>query len=367
MPDWPSLTTGGLVWSPLGLLPLPWLLLLATRPRPLFHVLACLSCAPLLAVAPGPALLGGVAVLALVARGWAVPAQARATARMALLWLPVAILHGATTLPLMPGLACALAALAASLAIAATLQADMRWPLALLLALLPFAPVGEALMQPAQRTAELPWQQVAARWQYSGPGAIAVADLVSPWPVAERLARILLFVAVLMAFVAVRRSANRLAGAAALLPFVALALLVGQSLALLQSLAHAPGVPFVAVAAPGCNAVGLALAGARIATVWVLLRHDLSMTATRLDAWAGTVLGVTLALAALAAPAIVGPAWLADPVALALVAMLVSTLVRGQASSASLARAAGLVQVAAGAAFAGGATAGLATASQWLR
>ena len=360
----PALAIGSLQVSALALLLAPPLLLLAFQARPVTAVLALLLALPLLIAAPGPGLVGGVVVVALLSRGLVQPAQRSLCARLALLWLPVAVLQPSANLALWPTLIWTLpTALAASLGVGATLQAGMRWPLALLLALLPFAPLGDALVQPAQVVAELPFAQVAARWQFVGPGEVDATGLAGFWFLADRLARGLLFLTVLLGWVAARRPRPLLRSLAPLLPLAALLLLAGQTALAWRLPAHAPGFPLLTAASHGRNLAAVALAVARVGSLLVLLRADFAPADFRLDACAGVAATLALTLLAVIAPALWGPTWLADPVALALLALALTALVRTRSTSQVVLRAAGLVQAAAAAVLAGGAWAGWATAT----
>lgn len=364
MMHWPSFALGAVVVSPLALLVLPFLVALAVRPRRIFALLGCLSALPLLTVPPGPGLVGGVAVFALMVRGVAVSGQQQQMARLALLWLPVAVLQVPTSVQVWPNAVWLLAtAVTAGLAVAAALDARMRWPLALLLVALPFAPFGDALLQPANIVAELPLPQIAARWHFTGSGEVDTAALAGIWFIADRVARCLLFVGLLLGWIAARRSQSSLRSLATLFLLVALLMLVGQSVAAAHLPGRAPGFPGVSVEEQGWNAAGLALAVARIGSLLLLLRVDLPARTVQLDRWAGMAACVTLAFLALNAPAVAGPNWLADPLPLGLVALLVAAFVRTHGNSRLANLAAGLVQVAAAASLAGGAWAGWATAT----
>ncbi len=360
----PSFALGAVEISPLALLPLPLLVWLAIRPQRAIALVTCLTAVPLLLGAPGPGLVGGVVVLALLLRGLASPQQLSTVARIALLWLPVAVLQPPAPLIVWPNLVWLLpAALTASFALAAALESDLRWPLALVLAVLPFAPFGDSLLQPVHLTAALPLPQVAADWRFAGPGEIAAAPLAALWFLADRIARCLQFGALLLAWIAVRRSRPRLKIAALVLLLLALLLLAGQTVAALALPAHAPGFARVAGQAQGWDLAGVALALARIGSLGLLLAADLPPLATRLDAWTGIGASLTLALLTLTAPAFLGPAWFVDPLTFALLTLLLAALVRTRAPGGWAARAAGVVQIAAAAALAGGAWSGWATAS----
>ena len=364
MMQWPTVALGSVITSPLALIPLALVLGLARRPNRPLALVACLATLPLLLCAPGPGLVGGVVALALLLRGITQPAHTHLFARVALLWLPVAELQPPTDLPVWPPLTWLLpVAFAASLSLAATLHVGMRWPLALLLVVLPFAPFGIAVLQPVHLVVELPLPQVAARWPFAGPGQIDTARLASLWFIAERTARALLFVALLLGWIAIPRVLPKLRSLATLLMLLALLLLVGQAVAALQVPGHPPGFALAVGQSHAWNASGVALAVARIASLFLLLRADLPTIAPRLDAWAGMALTLVLALLAATAPAFLGPNWLVDPLPLALLALLVTALVRTHTPIGFARNAAGLLQAAAVAALAGGAWAGWATAS----
>ncbi len=360
----PSLHLGPLSIAPLALLPIVPVIVLILKPSRIVSLLALVTSVPLLLAPAGAGLVGGVAVCALLLRALLAIEQQTQLAKLALLWLPVALLQAGGVAFVWPVvLIGALAALTASVATAAALEHDLRWPLALLLALLPFAPFGDALLQPAQVSAALPFSQVAARWQFTGPGEIDVAALSGIWFLADRLARGALFLALLLGWAAERRPVWFLDRAAFLLLLFAGGLLAGQTLAAASAPVHAPGFPLAPATALDWNAAGVALALARIASLAVLLRAGPRSVATSLDGWAGLSASLLLAALTYFAPEVVGPTWLVDPLALALLALVLAATVRVRATAGWPRVAAGLVQLAAAAALAGGSWAGWATTS----
>ena len=173
----------------------------------------------------------------------------------------------------------------------------------------------------------------------------------------------MLFLAVLLGWVAVRRPQSLLRSLAPLLPLAALLLLAGQTVLAWQLPAHAPGFPFLTAASHGRNLAAVALAVARVGSLLLLLRADFAPSDFRLDAGAGIAASLALTLLAAIAPTLWGPTWLADPVALALLALALTALGRTRSPSQAVLRSAGLIQAAAAAVLAGGAWAGWATAT----
>ncbi len=365
MLELPALTLGRFALSPLALLALPALLLAWRKPSVRALLLACLTALPLLLALPGAGLVGGVVVCALLLRGLVAPADGGRLAGVALLWLPIALLAPpASALP-WPDLLWRLpVALTAVLALAAVLQASARWPLALLLTALPFAPFGATLLTAQRGVAELSLPQVAARWAFTGP--VASSALGLPWLLsgADRLARCALFLAVLLAWALAGRPQARARLLVPTLVAAALAVLVAQTAAAWSLPPQVPGLPqTVLTGVTGWSLAGLALAVARVLSLPPLLRAPLPPSAPRLDACAGLAASLTLALLAVVAPSRLGPVWLVDPVVLGLAAVLVAALVRTRARGPLATAAAACVQAAAALALAGGAWAGWATAS----
>ena len=361
LPGW---TLGSLAASPLALLSLPFLLALLVKPVRGVALLALFAATPLLLAASGPGLVGGVVVFASLLRAVVAPQEARAAAQIALLWLPAAFLQPPLLAPVGPGLVWSvLGALAAALGVAAALQPANRWPLSLLLALLPFAPFGDALLRPAQVSATLSFADSAARWSFAGPGALDVLHLSGVWFLTDRLARGLLFGAILLGWVGAHRGQRSLRSLARVLTLGALVLLLGQTVGASGLAPQAPGFPHMPATGLEWNGAGVALGCARVLSLLLLLRVAPFASTVSVDAWAGATASLTLAVLALAAPSLAGPTWLVDSFALALVALLLASLVRGSAPSALLDRVLAFGQLAAAAVIAGGVWAGWATAS----
>lgn len=366
MAQLPSFVLGSVQLAPLALLPLPFLLGLLLRPTVWLTRLALLAALPLLIAAPGTGLVGGVVVIALLLRALASPMQVSGLAGVALLWLPVALLQPPGAIAVWPQLLWTMPmALVSALAVAACLRAEDRWTTALLLVVLPFAPFGATLLQPGSVTAALPLPQVAVRWPFAGAGLLDAAALPSVLAEADRVARCLLFAALLIGWIAVQRGAPRLRLVASVLVGLALAVLMAQTAAAGHLPAHPSGYAQILLPVTTWNLAPIALAFARVLTLLLLLRRDLAPASARLDASVGLAASLTLAWLAATAGAFLGSAWLTDPLALGLLALVATALVRSRQPVGAPARLAGLLQLAAAAALAGGAWAGWAVPSSF--
>lgn len=338
MPTW---TFHSLILTPLILWPLPFVLTYRQIPGRLALILALLSLTPCLQLSPGPGLLAACLSGAFLLAAHTSPGHDRTFSTLALLWLlPLLSAQPSQTMEFLPLLLKFLLALTVVLSLATVLHAPMRWPLALILAVLPYAARDQPLWHATDLQTDLPWPTLAVRWQFHGPGVFDLAQLPPPWPHMPMLVRMLALVSVLAAIVLRARNQRRWLLSVALLPLVGVLLLLIMTLLTRDLPAHAQGYPLASGPFATLDASLLLLATARAATLAWLLLADLPAAAISAVP-AASAAGFLLLALAFCAPAVAGPTWLADPAALAAVAVLATAFVRARADSPVLAQAAG--------------------------